>query len=103
MSTEADMIIDGLGGTSAVAKMMTAPVSTVHSWRKNGIPLSRMAHLKLIVQAEGLAWPLDTARAGAQSSGKPGDFAAPATTDSPPPFPGHGSAGDALAPESEAA
>ena len=76
MSTEADMIIDGLGGTSAVAKMMSAPVSTVHSWRKNGIPSSRIAHLKLIVQAEGLAWPLDSAAGAHQSPGKTDDFAA---------------------------
>jgi hypothetical protein len=76
MSTEADMIIDGLGGTSAVAKMMSAPVSTVHSWRKNGIPSSRIAHLKLIVQAEGLAWPLDSAASPRQSPGKTGNFAA---------------------------
>ncbi len=70
MSTEADIIIDGLGGTSAVAKMMSAPVSTVHSWRKNGIPPSRVAHLKLVVQAKGLRWPLDTAASLPPSSGK---------------------------------
>jgi hypothetical protein len=69
MSTEPDMIIDGLGGTSAVAKMMTAPVSTVHSWRKNGIPPSRLAHLKLVAQAEGLPWPINTAGSAEVSPG----------------------------------
>lgn len=70
MSTEADTIIDGLGGTSAVAKMMSTPTSTVHSWRKNGIPLSRQAHLRLVVKAEGLRWPLDTATDADTSPGK---------------------------------
>lgn len=76
MSTEADMIIDGLGGTSAVAKMMSTPTSTVHSWRKNGIPLSRLAHLRLVVKADGLRWPLDSAAGTGQSPGKTDDFAA---------------------------
>lgn len=76
MSTEADMIIDGLGGTSAVAKMMSTPTSTVHSWRKNGIPLSRQAHLRLVVKAEGLRWPLDTASEDEASPGKSDDFTA---------------------------
>ncbi|MBB4618985.1 carph-isopro domain-containing protein [Sphingomonas abaci] len=42
-------MIDALGGTTAVARLATTPVSTVHSWRKNGIPASRLAHLKLAV------------------------------------------------------
>jgi hypothetical protein len=50
MATEADLIIDGLGGSTAVARMMDAPLSTVHSWRKNGIPRSRLAHLKLLAR-----------------------------------------------------
>jgi hypothetical protein len=53
METYADKIIDGLGGTTAVAKMLAAPASTVHSWRKNGIPRSRLAHLKLAAHAAG--------------------------------------------------
>jgi hypothetical protein len=60
MSDEANHIIDGLGGTTAVSRMTLVPPSTVHSWRKNGIPLSRLAHLKLAAKAEGLPWPLDT-------------------------------------------
>lgn len=54
MDNAASKIIDALGGTTAVAKMTEAPVSTVHSWRKNGIPASRLAHLKLVAQAKNL-------------------------------------------------
>ena len=57
MSTEAITIIDGLGGTSAVARLIEAPISTVHSWRKIGIPQSRLAHLRLAAGAAGLQWP----------------------------------------------
>lgn len=68
--TEADHIIDGLGGTSAVARLLNAPISTVHSWRQNGIPASRLAHLRLAAQAEGLRWPEDdvAAHGGANTS-----------------------------------
>ncbi|MGK2287323.1 carph-isopro domain-containing protein [Pedomonas sp. V897] len=38
MQTEAALMIDELGGTTAVARAIGVPVSTVHSWRKNGIP-----------------------------------------------------------------
>jgi hypothetical protein len=50
METAASILIDALGGTTAVARMTDAPVSTVHSWRKNGIPRSRLAHLRLLNQ-----------------------------------------------------
>lgn len=50
-------VIDLLGGTSAVAKLINAPVSTVHSWRKIGIPASRMAHLRLVAQMQGVTLP----------------------------------------------
>ena len=55
--TYADRVIDALGGTTAVAKRISAPVSTVHSWRKIGIPASRLSHLKLIASAEGIDLP----------------------------------------------
>lgn len=58
MSKEANIIIDGLGGTSAVHRMTGTPMSTVHSWRKNGIPLSRLNHLKLAAKVEGVEWPI---------------------------------------------
>lgn len=69
MTTEANIIIDAMGGTSAVAGLLSAPTSTVHSWRKNGIPLSRLAHLKLAAKAEGIDWPLDTASPAPASPG----------------------------------
>jgi hypothetical protein len=50
-----------LGGTSAVAKLIQAPVSTVHSWRTIGIPKSRMAHLELAAKAEGKSLPVQSA------------------------------------------
>lgn len=47
MKTEADLVIDHLGGTSAVAVLIKTSPSTVHSWRKNGIPESRLDHMRL--------------------------------------------------------
>lgn len=63
--TFADTVIDALGGTSAVAKRIDAPVSTVHSWRKIGIPASRLSHLRLIASVEKVALPDDTRDAAA--------------------------------------
>ena len=47
MDTPASKLIDALGGTSAVARMIETPISTVHSWRRNGIPPARLSHLRL--------------------------------------------------------
>ena len=52
-------IIDHLGGTSVVAKMIEAPISTVHSWRSIGIPASRLAHLRLAARNDGTPLPDD--------------------------------------------
>lgn len=57
MDTFAEQTIDALGGTSAVAKLIEAPVSTVHSWRTNGIPASRLAHLRLVAGTQGVKLP----------------------------------------------
>ncbi len=57
----ANQVIDALGGTSAVAKAIEAPTSTVHSWRTIGIPSSRMAHLRLIAQTMGITLPAEAA------------------------------------------
>lgn len=46
-------LIDALGGTTAVAIRIDAPVTTVQSWKTNGIPRSRVSHLKLVAQADG--------------------------------------------------
>lgn len=55
--THADQIIDALGGTTKVANAIEASTSTVHSWRKIGIPPSRMAHLKLVAKTQGVTLP----------------------------------------------
>jgi hypothetical protein len=55
--TYADQVIDKLGGTSEVSRLTEAPTSTVHSWRKIGIPTSRLAHLKLIADQKGITLP----------------------------------------------
>ena len=59
MSNIANNVIDYLGGTTAVAKMVEAPVSTVHSWRSIGIPKSRLAHLRLVAHFQGMTLPVD--------------------------------------------
>lgn len=55
MDQFANNLIDALGGTSAVARDTCTPTSTVHSWRKNGIPTSRLAHIRLIAERDGRA------------------------------------------------
>jgi len=47
MNTPADDLIDALGGTSKVGGLVLLPPSTVHSWRKDGIPEPRFHHLRL--------------------------------------------------------
>lgn len=59
MSTYADAVIDALGGTTAVANATHAPTSTVHSWRKIGIPKSRLEHLRLIAEQQGKQLPAE--------------------------------------------
>jgi hypothetical protein len=57
MQNIAAQIIDALGGTTVVALAIEAPTSTVHSWRKIGIPRSRLAHLRLLAEAKGITLP----------------------------------------------
>lgn len=59
MNTEAQAVIFHLGGTSAVARLIEAPISTVHSWRTIGIPASRLAHLRLAAKDIGKPLPDD--------------------------------------------
>ena len=61
MDTLANQVIDAMGGTTAVSRLTKAPTSTVHSWRKIGIPESRMAHLRMIAAQEGFQLPADAA------------------------------------------
>ena len=49
MATISDLIIDGIGGTTAVGRLMLLPPSTVHAWRRKGIPEARLDHLRLKV------------------------------------------------------
>ena len=41
------VLIDMLGGTSAVAKIFNVKMPTVSYWRKNGIPEARMMYLEV--------------------------------------------------------
>lgn len=54
-------LIDALGGTSEVAKLIRTPMTTVHAWRKTGIPDPRLDHIKLAASARGKAAELETA------------------------------------------
>lgn len=54
-----NQIIDALGGVTAISRLTEVPVSTIHSWRKIGIPNSRMQHLKLAAAAAGLVVDFD--------------------------------------------
>jgi hypothetical protein len=54
MENNASSIIDHLGGTTKVARMLDAPITTVHKWRKIGIPQSRLSHMRMAARANGL-------------------------------------------------
>jgi hypothetical protein len=64
MDTPASKLIDAFGGTSATARIAGLPISTVHSWRRNGIPQSRLSHLGLVARSEGLALDFDALSIG---------------------------------------
>lgn len=85
MDNVTDLLIDALGGTTAVATGIHAPTSTVHSWRKNGIPPSRLAHMRLVFTSESDVEAFerfdrpdhvatDTTGSAPPSPGKSGDF-----------------------------
>jgi hypothetical protein len=59
MSTVANAIIDALGGSTAVSRIVKTPLSTVHSWRKNGIPPARLDHLRLAAAAREIPVDVD--------------------------------------------
>ena len=54
---EPNAIIDAMGGTTAVSRLLAAPISTVHSWRARGIPASRLAHMRLVAKMQGIKLP----------------------------------------------
>lgn len=64
MDTPASKLIDAFGGTSKTAKLAGLPISTVHSWRSNGIPQSRLAHLKLVARVAKLPVDFETLAQG---------------------------------------
>ncbi|HBD37092.1 MULTISPECIES: hypothetical protein [unclassified Cupriavidus] len=47
MDQLANIVIDRLGGTSAVAKICEIKPPSVHEWRENGIPKARLQFLRL--------------------------------------------------------
>lgn len=55
MDKDAIQIINALGGVTETARLLHAPVTTVFAWKKNGIPQSRMAHIRLAAEAAGKA------------------------------------------------
>jgi hypothetical protein len=56
MDAQAHYYIDALGGTTAVHRLLKTNMSTVHSWRRLGIPESRFAHMELAAKAAGHDW-----------------------------------------------
>lgn len=47
MQHDPNIVIDGLGGTTAVAKICDCKPPSVHQWRTDGIPKYRMQFLRL--------------------------------------------------------
>lgn len=60
MDTFACNLIATFGGATAISRFTSAPVSTVHSWKHNGIPSSRLAHLRLIAEKVAIAVDWET-------------------------------------------
>lgn len=56
-----DAAMEALGGTTAVATLIKAPVSTVHSWKRKGISPARLDHLRLAAAAAGKVIDWNTA------------------------------------------
>lgn len=46
--TDAEKIIDALGGTSEVARICNIRAPSVSEWRRNGIPQARLQFLELL-------------------------------------------------------
>ena len=79
--TSAAHIIAALGGTSAVARELDVPASTVSSWKSGGsIPRWRMAGITSLAKSLGVDLDVvgatDNAPASAVSSRKSGDLTA---------------------------
>lgn len=59
MQRLSDKIIEEFGGTTELAKLVRAPVSTVNSWRRR-VTDSRLNHLQLAAMAAGKVISWDT-------------------------------------------
>lgn len=57
MANEYETVVTAFGGMTKLAAALEAPPSTVFSWRKSGIPQSRMAHIRLVARDRGIALP----------------------------------------------
>jgi hypothetical protein len=71
MDTPASKLIDAFGGTSKTARIAGLPISTVHSWRRNGIPQSRLSHLGLVAKTEKPDLDFDRLAVGVTPPPKP--------------------------------
>jgi len=47
MDIDPNIVIDRLGGTTAVAKICDVKPPSVHEWRSAGIPKARLQYLRL--------------------------------------------------------
>lgn len=48
METNANQVIDALGGTVAVARLCDTSPSAVSQWRASGIPHARLMYLRVV-------------------------------------------------------
>jgi DNA-binding transcriptional regulator YdaS (Cro superfamily) len=51
MSQNPSTLIDALGGTSALARLLNVRPQSVHSWRTDGIPSARIQTLQALAMA----------------------------------------------------
>lgn len=70
--------MDALGGSSEIARLIKAPISTVHSWKTKGITEARLDHLRLAAKEAGIAIDWSTALEDApdETNGEPTKAAA---------------------------
>ena len=57
MTKRYEDVVAAFGGMTKLAQALEAPPSTVFSWRKSGIPASRMAHIRLVAKERGIDLP----------------------------------------------
>lgn len=63
MDSFAVNLIAALGGTTKVSRLTDAPASTVQSWKKEGgLTPSRLNHLRMIADREGIAIDPETGK-----------------------------------------